>query len=82
MTLQRSAAAVVDVVSIFRGGEVHGDLRSPRVFLADGGRLRGRVDTASDREELIDQVLGKLGAPDSLELFAEPKWSKHKGGLK
>jgi cytoskeletal protein CcmA (bactofilin family) len=76
------SVVMADSVSIHRGGEVHGDLRAPRVFLADGGRLRGRVDTASDREALIDQVLGQLGASESLELFAEPKWSKHRGGLK
>jgi cytoskeletal protein CcmA (bactofilin family) len=77
------AVVMADMVTISPGGELVGDVRSPRVLLADGGRLRGAVDTVSEREELIDQVLATLGSPSPtpLQLFAEPKWSKHRGGL-
>jgi len=76
----RCTVLIADQVIIRDGGKVIGDVRAPNFTLAEGGRLKGHLDTASQREDLIDAVLGELSS-SSLKLFAEPKWGQHSGGL-
>ena len=67
---------IADRLHIAPGARVQTEIRCPGVELTDGGWVKGHIDTASEREELIDAVLDQLGESNLL-LVGEPKWSRH-----
>jgi cytoskeletal protein CcmA (bactofilin family) len=40
----RGSVSASDKVEVLEGGSVEGDITTPRIAVADGGRVRGRVD--------------------------------------
>ena len=75
----RCKVVLANIVEILSGAVLEADVRAPRVLVEEGARVRGHIDTASEREELIDAVLNELGSSE-MQVYAQPRWSKHSGG--
>ncbi len=67
--------SAMDRVTIHPGGKVIGDVHAPHVVLADGGKIRGHVDTDVQHQEMIDALLDRLNeGPQALTVTGKPKW--------